>query len=439
MTNNTNNSEISRLQPDEVDFVIYHHPCSDGTASAYVAWKYLSNKFPEREVIYYKATFGNQPPDVTGRNVLICDFSYRKDKLLSLIEQAKNLLIIDHHKSAEIDLKDIDGKYKIFDMNHSGSVLTWMYFYSTNSIPLMIRYVEDRDIWKKEMENTDEFSSWFSTLPLEFEEYDKYLDDSKLKQMIIEKGLPYYEQNNQYINQSVVHSVPKFSKIGNKYYFVCYVNSTILKSDIGNKIFDIYPMIDFSVVYSINDFNDTTSFSLRSTEKRTDVSQIAFNFGGGGHKCASGVRIDYVTNKLPTQTYDNGNLYWLLDNIYFGQIKVEETEYNVVYLNSSVHKAKLGSYLLQTKYIEDKEEYQVCSTIKSSNKKYHIAAVWNYNGTIDETDFTIILDRNAEKDENKILSWFNKDDILLTTLINGVKYKGFHNYLIQTNIIKTNK
>ena len=42
--------------------------------------------------------------------------------------------------------------------------------------------------------------------------------------------------------------------------------------------------------------------------------------GGGGHRNASGVRVDYVTNHLPGQVYDNGQFYKLLDKIYFEKL-----------------------------------------------------------------------------------------------------------------------
>jgi nanoRNase/pAp phosphatase (c-di-AMP/oligoRNAs hydrolase) len=40
---------------------------------------------------------------------------------------------------------------------------------------------------------------------------------------------------------------------------------------------------------------DAYKFSLRSKEDGSDVSEVAANFGGGGHKNASGFRIDCLT------------------------------------------------------------------------------------------------------------------------------------------------
>lgn len=51
-------------------------------------------------------------------------------------------------------------------MTHSGAMLTWFYFFPEIEPPLLIKYIEDRDIWTKALPNTDDFSSWFYTLPL---------------------------------------------------------------------------------------------------------------------------------------------------------------------------------------------------------------------------------------------------------------------------------
>ena len=87
------------LKPEEVNFVIYHYPCSDGLISAFSAWKYFNNN--NNNITYYPAAYHKNPPNVKGKNVLICDFSYDYYVLLDMIKNANKLLIIDHHKTAE--------------------------------------------------------------------------------------------------------------------------------------------------------------------------------------------------------------------------------------------------------------------------------------------------------------------------------------------------
>ena len=224
--------------------------------------------------------------------------------------------------------------------------------------------------------------------PFDFSEidiYKKYMNDNDLLLKTIKTiGISYSSLNKYNKLQISKRAIPKFTKIGCKYYFVAYVNSNVLKSDIGNYIFTILPIIDFSVIYSNNDYSGSTSFSLRSTWKHVDVSCIASYLGGGGHRNASGVRLKYTSNTLPGIIYDNTNrLYKNLEYIYTDTIIINKKTYNILYLNSSVHKSKLGKYLLQTKYINQKNKVQVCVAIckhfniKCSNH-IDIVAVWNY-------------------------------------------------------------
>ena len=431
--NNMNNwkeiVETKELKPNEIDVVIYHNPCSDGTASGFVAWKYLTAN-SDKNVDYYPMAIGSQPPpNLENKNVLICDYSYKKDVLINLMKKVNKILIIDHHESAEKDLRDIDDKYKIFHMGHSGAMLTWFYFFPEVKPPLMIEYVQDRDIWTNKMPFTNAFTAWFYTLPLTFEEYNKYLDDDVLLNMIQTKGLSFEELNTYYIEQSVNYSVPKFCKIKDKYYFVAYVNATICKSDIGNKILDKYPLIDFSAAYSINDGTDDTNFSLRSSDVHVNVAEIAFSMGCGGHRNASGIKVNYVTNTIPGTIYD-GKIYNEIKHIYYDILTVNSVRYNVVLFTSPTHKVKLGTYFLQDKYItKNNEPIQVCRDIsikteKDCPDKTHIALVWSYNPVTNTTKFSVVFDKSITRN---VKSTFN--DHFGCDVSKGLVYNGFHKTL----------
>ena len=423
------------LQPDDINYVIYHGSCADGTGSAYVAWKYLSNKFPDRQVVYCPAQIGALPPDdIEGKNVLICDYSYKKPILLELLKKVNKLLIIDHHKSAEKDLTDIDDKYKIFDMTHSGAMLTWMYFYPTIESPLLIKYIEDRDIWTKKLYKNDEFTAWFYTLPHSFEEYHKYTNDTLLLKMIEEKGTAFIDLNTHNINECMTFVAPKFMKIKDNYYFVGYINSTVLKSDIGNKVFTKYHYIDFSAVYSLNDWENSTSFSLRSTDKHLDVGDLATSLGAGGHRNSSGLKLQYVTNILPGTVYDVGSLYNILSDIYTDTLLINNFTFNVIYFPATLHARKLATYMLQTKY----NDIQECQAIImhrdniTENKKYHISIGVNYSPNAKYTHFTIVFDKIINDNMKKfIYKWFTLSDFNT-----GIRYDGCHNTIpLNTDLI----
>ncbi len=79
---------------------IYHHGCLDGFAAAWAVRKH----YGDGEVEFHPGIYGKAPPDVTGRVVILVDFSYKRDVLLQVCAQAACVLILDHHKSAAVDL-----------------------------------------------------------------------------------------------------------------------------------------------------------------------------------------------------------------------------------------------------------------------------------------------------------------------------------------------
>lgn len=370
------------LKPDEVDLVIYHRKCIDGFACILVI--HLLNQYNASEkpknLQYIPVNHNNYTiPDVKGKNVLICDFSFNYEETLEIIREAKNVLIIDHHDTSANKLKDIEPQYKIFDTNHSAAVLTWKYVFPNIPIPLLLQYIQDRDTSRNSMEFTNEFFVWFSTIPQVFDMYEKYLDNNVLTKMIKNYGVIYYKLNSYYVNGSAEHAKASFTmiQIENKitYYFIGYHNQTNFKSDVGNAIMSKYKNLDFSAVYSISDNTYKSKFALRSTNNSVDVSKIAELFGGGGHRNAAGLVFPYVITKLERDdtkiTFDkknklkfgtsnnemggkqvivktlstNQNLYSNLINI---QIIVVQ-KYNVAYLNTFACYKELANYLMQMK------------------------------------------------------------------------------------------
>ena len=159
------------LEPSLVEVVLYHANCNDGFGAAYSAWKLLGNRAE-----YIACSHGTQPPDIKGKKVVCLDFSYDNPTTRKLIEEAEAFLIIDHHKSAMVELHDISNA--IFDMKKSGAMLAWEFFHPGKEAPKFIQYIQDRDLWTWELAYSKEFSAAFDMVPWNFEEYEKFEDDS---------------------------------------------------------------------------------------------------------------------------------------------------------------------------------------------------------------------------------------------------------------------
>ena len=275
--------------------VIYHQNCNDGFGSALVAWK----KFGDNAE-YYPALHYTKPPDVKGKDVYILDFSYKKDIMIKMIEEANSLIIIDHHKSAENDLKEIPNENKIFNMKNSGAVLTWKYFYPQKPVPKLLQYIEDRDIWKNEMLFSKECFFGLNQIDKEFIKWNLYLTNDNKIQELIESGKIILKHNNDLINFVCKSSYLLNHKLINqKSYKIAYLNSNVLKSDLGNYLVENhFPDSDFAVIYHYDGKDNKTIFSLRSLDSKIDVSEIADLYKGGGHRNAAGLSLEGFHNHL---------------------------------------------------------------------------------------------------------------------------------------------
>lgn len=261
------------LEPSSVNCVIYHADCTDGFGSAYSAWKLLGNRAE-----YYPCKHGQEPPDVKGKNVVILDFSFSNATTKKMIEEANDLMVIDHHKSAVVELHDISNT--IFDMSKSGATLAWDFFHPGKEAPKFIQYITDRDLWKWELPYSKEFSAAFDMVPFEFEEFEKFEDDSVFDDAV---------KRGSYIlaySKTVVKKVcdkASARKIGGKHVMV--VNSSHWMSEIGAKL---SPDCDFALIWYYDHNDKRIKVSLRSFHEHVDVSDVSKKFGGGGHKKAAG-------------------------------------------------------------------------------------------------------------------------------------------------------
>lgn len=283
---------------------IYHGGCADGFGAAYALWL----KFPNAE--FYAGKYGESPPDVTGKDVVIVDFSYKKDVITELSYLARSLLIIDHHKSAYDDLKHIEandckrgweyfqGDYAaicasqnmpciaaIFDMEKSGAVLAWEFFHQGRRVPAVILHIQDRDLWKFELPETREIMMALYSYPMEFKVWEQITQN---RGALAEEGRVinrYYQKNlNDALNNTKQeHMISGYSvSVCNAPYFMA--------SDLANILCEDKP---FAACYY--DSDGWRNYSLRSKENGVDVSAIAQQYGGGGHKHAAGFRIKQET------------------------------------------------------------------------------------------------------------------------------------------------
>lgn len=268
--------------------VIYHGGCPDGFAAAYA----LSLRFRSGEEYgcdLVAGVYSQPPPDVTGRDVYIVDFSYRRPVLEAMCRQARSVTVIDHHTSAEQDLKGLEHEHDnltiVFDMDKSGGILTWERYHS-GPPPRLFLHIQDRDMWRFELEGTTEIYAALMSRPMEFPLWDRLCVHEEELEPLRQEG----KAINRYRRRMIELHLEKAVMTTIAGYRVPVVNCyEDIMSDLVGELSHGHP---FAAGYQ--DQGILRKWSLRSNSGGLDVAAIASRFGGGGHLHAAG-----FTTRLP--------------------------------------------------------------------------------------------------------------------------------------------
>jgi len=275
-------------------YVLYHANCADGFGAAFAAWM----KFGD-QAEYIPCSYGSPPPPMKkGSRIFILDFSYPRAMLEELGRDfAVQLVVLDHHATAQADLEGFSGCY--FDINKSGSVMAWEYFWPDKPVPMFILYLQDRDLWKWALPLSREFSLALRSYPFNFDSWRylmnrswelqqegaicRRLVDSQVEIMVKNYGLALFDSARERI-----HFVPPGTTpmVGTDQAVAPAVNASILICEVGEKLLERYPESKFCAVYFYRG-DGKRQWSLRS-QPGFDCSVIARQFGGGGHRQAAG-------------------------------------------------------------------------------------------------------------------------------------------------------
>ena len=300
--------------------IIYHANCTDGFGAAFCAWLKFGN-----EAEYAPMNYGEQAEfNVAGREVYILDFSFPREVMDHIFKHAKHVVWLDHHKTAfEMWLNNYEkgdvhvcNRYGpttpceiVLNDSKSGALLAWEHFNETKP-PLFIKLIDDRDRWQFKLPQSKAFHTAMSMRkPWTFESWknefagpqDYFYDISEL----LNQGellLLYQKQQ--------VESLAKYARkcsIPAKFhpatgeacslsilYWDCpglAVNTSVHMSEVGHELAN--QSGTFGLIWYLGE-NGQAKVSLRSNGDY-DVSAIAKQFGGGGHKNAAGFSIDVQT------------------------------------------------------------------------------------------------------------------------------------------------
>ena len=254
------------VQPHSPDVVLYHAECMDGFGAAWALWK----RFPQARFIPVKHGFP-QPEGIDEQHVVMVDFSYPREAILAMADRTASLQILDHHITAKSALADLPFAY--FDMDRSGAVLAWEWAHA-EPVPWLLQYVQDKDLWQWQLPHSRQISSALASYPFDFATWDQF----QFETLKIE-GTGILRMENNLIDKLVQDSI----MVSLSGYSVPAVHSPVLASQIGERLAAHHA---FGVIWHEKD--GRRYFSLRSQAGGISVSEIAAQYGGGGHTHAAG-------------------------------------------------------------------------------------------------------------------------------------------------------
>ena len=210
------------------------------------------------------------------------------------------VVVIDHHVSAADAVKVATDH--LYDNSHSGATLAWVYFHKDKKMPQLLRYIEDRDLWRFSIPDTTTVCASVDLYDYSFKNWDKLareLEEPEMRERHILQGRIVAKYEKKVSEMLVDHNAQLVDFEG--YQIYCVNAPHVFASLIGSILCNKKPPI--GIIWSEN--HDGIAVSLRS-DGSVDVSKIAEKYGGGGHKSSSGFSIkkDF---EFPWKKYNKNN------------------------------------------------------------------------------------------------------------------------------------
>lgn len=274
------------MEPLKDIVIIYHADCRDGFGAAYAAWKKFgdgASYLPWRDHII-------APEGLTGKEIYIVDFSFRRPTFEALLAQNTQVVVIDHHQTAREDVTAFP--QNVFDNDHSGCVLAWQYFHPGTEVPELLLYIEDHDLWRFALPENREYNVALGQYDVSFASWDALIAELAASEAnrvnFIAKGALIAKFEDKLVD-TILATRERVLFEGHEMWAVNA--ERIYRSILGNKLAllnEAEGRIAIGIVYYHS--HGRVNISLRSRGD-VDVAALAEKHGGGGHMRAAGIEV----------------------------------------------------------------------------------------------------------------------------------------------------
>ena len=308
--------------------IYYHADCLDGFGAAWAAWRKFGPAATYRPMHHGDAWLES---DIDGRDIYILDFSFPPETLEAMAERAASVTQIDHHASARLawcgrlekcpengERFDDPARrlHVIFNMEHSGTALAWAHFHPGADLPLLLRHIEDIDLWRFALPGTRPVCRALRLAPFVFPAWDDLIAHTPDTAAPAYRNLLTQGEANETFYQTEVQRLANGSLVmsarlrgepvdalqavrhgqdvisdGESTWLAVEglaINaSALFASELGNLLAERSG--SFAAIWQLAPDGEA-KVSLRS-KGDFDVSDIAARYGGGGHRNAAGFRL----------------------------------------------------------------------------------------------------------------------------------------------------
>jgi oligoribonuclease NrnB/cAMP/cGMP phosphodiesterase (DHH superfamily) len=225
-----------------------------------------------------------------------------------------SMIWIDHHKSSIDRFKEKTSREPkgIRNLEYAACELTWNYFHPKEEIPLLVKYLGMYDSFRHRgtKEETKTLQIQYAarmqfTCPEDFDDYFRVYNESPaLLSYFVTELMDAGEKILEYVTEMAKESIKRGFDLSIKGKRFLTVNENRLNpSKFG---IDHHRMgYDGFASFWYRPDIDGWEFSLYSDDKKTDVSLIAKEMGGGGHFGAAGFTLNNIEDFIIDHKINN--------------------------------------------------------------------------------------------------------------------------------------
>jgi len=245
--------------------------------------------------------------------------------IADLVDLPPEVLAIDHHESDAVTYRKMAGlnenSHRFLDSSfegfeyfyHSGrsaAVLAWTYFLGTPAPPLL-KHVQDYDLWRFEMDGTDEITEAMKAEGLSYRLYENHLTDPSY---LRRRGTHIVRARDQILGRIARDAVVRKCQLAGQDLVIAFANNArpVWHSKLGERLLSEHPEADLAFMFEVSPLapgraRARVSMRSRPGDDGPDVGEIGRQLGGGGHPDAAGCELEFgrslCGNELPCPVF----------------------------------------------------------------------------------------------------------------------------------------